>query len=319
MLEPVNDVIHALAPIADGLERSAFEIKGGRVAGIWFGAPKANPDIVFLHATGFNARTYRTLLAPIGERFRVLALDLRGHGRTELPAKTFGYTSWNRHRDDVIAVLEHFSAPVSLAGHSMGATVAMLVAARRPDLVASLALVEPVIQSSLFYAAGQVPLMPVLRRSLFPIAKAAAKRRARFPDEAGAREALRARGVFKTFTEEMLADYVGDGLRSDGGGGLTLSCSPLYEAATFCAQRHDPWAALRAIGDPIVLLRAEQHSTMSSAAYRRFSALKPQARVAVVEGAGHMLPMERPDRARAAIESAALIGRAGRRFHDMAD
>jgi pimeloyl-ACP methyl ester carboxylesterase len=317
MLAIVSDVIHAPAPAADGLERSTFEIKGGRVAGIWYGAAKANPDIVFLHATGFNARTYRSLLAPIGDRFRVLALDLRGHGRTELPAKTFGYTSWNRHRDDVIAVLEHFSAPVSLAGHSMGATVSVLVAGRRPDLVASLGLLEPVIQSSLFYAVGQLPLMPTLRRSLFPIAKAAAKRRAQFSDAASARDALRGRGVFKAFTDEVIADYVGDGFKSDGVGGLTLSCTPRYEAATFCAQRHDPWAALRAIGDPIVLLRAETNSTISNAGYRRLAALKPQARVAIVEGAGHMLPMERPDRARAAIESAALMGRAGRRFHDM--
>jgi pimeloyl-ACP methyl ester carboxylesterase len=294
-----------------------FEVKDGRVAGIWFGAAKANPDIVFLHATGFNARTYRSLLAPIGERFRVLALDLRGHGRTDLPAKTFGYTSWNRHRDDVIAVLEHFSAPVSLAGHSMGATVSMLVAARRPDLTASLSLLEPVIQSSLFYVMGALPAMPLLRRTIFPIARAAAARRAHFPDEASAREAFRGRGVFRAFSDDMIADYVGDGLRPDDVGGLTLSCAPRYEAATFCAQRHDPWAALRAIGDPIVLLRAETNSTVSTSAYRRFAALKPQARIAIVDGAGHMLPMERPDRARAAIESAALLGRAGRRFHDV--
>lgn len=317
MLHAVSDVIHAPATAADGLERSLFEIRGGRVAGIWFGAPKTNPDIVFLHATGFNARTYRTLLAPIGERFRVLAIDMRGHGRSELPAKTFGYASWNRHRDDVIAVLEHFSAPVSLAGHSMGATVAMLVAARRSDLVASLGLLEPVIQSSLFYAMGQLPLATSLRRAVFPIAKAAVKRRAHFPDEASAREGLRGRGVFKLFADEVIADYVADGLTPDDAGGLTLSCSPRYEAATFCAQRHDPWAALRAVSDPIVLLRAETNSTMSNGAYRRFAALKPHARIAIVEGAGHMLPMERPDRARAAIESAALMGRAGRRFHDM--
>jgi pimeloyl-ACP methyl ester carboxylesterase len=199
----------------------------------------------------------------------------------------------------------------------MGATVSMLVAARRPDLTASLSLLEPVIQSSLFYAAGALPLTTLLRRSFFPIAKAAAARRAHFPDEASAREAFRGRGVFKAFTEDMIADYVGDGLTLDDAGSLKLSCAPRYEAATFCAQRHDPWAALRAIGDPIVLLRAETNSTMSNSAYRRLAALKPHARVAFVEGAGHMLPMQRPDRARAAIESAALLGRAGRRFHEV--
>ncbi|HUM69725.1 MAG TPA: alpha/beta fold hydrolase, partial [Chloroflexota bacterium] len=95
------------------------------MAGIAFGAETATPDIVFIHATGFNARTYRTLLAPLGERFHVLALDMRGHGLTNLPHKLFSYTSWKRHRDDLIAVLEHFTAPVTLAGHSMGATISL--------------------------------------------------------------------------------------------------------------------------------------------------------------------------------------------------
>jgi hypothetical protein len=45
------------------LRRVTFEIPGGRMAGIAFGAEKPTPDIVFLHATGFNAHTYRALLA----------------------------------------------------------------------------------------------------------------------------------------------------------------------------------------------------------------------------------------------------------------
>jgi pimeloyl-ACP methyl ester carboxylesterase len=65
-----------------------------------------------------------------------------------------------------------------------------------------------------------------------------------------------------------------------------------------------------------VLLRGEQGSTVSPAAMHRIAALKPQARVATVEGATHMLPMERPDRVRAAIESALLMARGGKRFND---
>jgi pimeloyl-ACP methyl ester carboxylesterase len=49
----------------------------------------------------------------------------------------------------------------------------------------------------------------------------------------------------------------------------------------------------------------------------RIAAIKPDARVATVEGSGHMIPMERPDRVRAAIESAALMAQAGRKFHGM--
>lgn len=298
------------------LRRVTFEIPGGRMAGIAFGAEKPTPDIVFLHATGFNAHTYRALLEPLGERLSVLALDARGHGLTTLPARMWGYTSWRRHRDDLIAVLEHFTAPVTLAGHSMGATVSLLTAGKRTDMVAGLALIEPVILNAAGYASFQLPGAPLWMRMSMTLARGAAARRARFESRQAAVAALTGRGVFKAFPEEVIADYVADGLIEDGKGGFKLACAPKYEAATYCAQRHDPWEALRRVTDPMVLLRAEHNSTISEAAMHRVAAIKPDARVATVEGAGHMLPMERPDRARAAIETATLMAKAGRKYHD---
>jgi pimeloyl-ACP methyl ester carboxylesterase len=308
----VNDVA---APV-ESFRRVAFEIPGGRMAGIAWGAERPTPDIVFLHATGFNARTYRALLEPLGERFYVIALDARGHGLSTLAPRMWGYTSWRRHRDDLIAVLEHFTAPVTLAGHSMGATVSLLTAGKRTDLVAGLALLEPVILPAAGYAAAQIPLAPLIQRMTMPLATGAARRRARFESREAAVAGFTGRGVFKTFPEVVVADYVADGLIEDGQGGFKLACPPKYEAATYCAQRHDPWEALRRVTDPLVLLRGEQNSTISEAAMHRLAAVKADARVATVDGAGHMLPIERPDRARAAIETATLMAKAGRKYHD---
>lgn len=290
------------------------------MAGIAFGAETPNPDIVFLHATGFNARTYRTLLAPLGDRFQVWALDARGHGLTTLPDGTFGYSSWRRHRDDLIAVLEKYcTAPVTLAGHSMGAVVSLLTAGRRNDLVGALALIDPVLLPASAYAFAELPMGPAMLRYTHPLARGAAMRRNTFSDRASAVAAFSGRGVFKTFPSEVVEDYVADGLVEDGKGGFRLACKPNFEAATYCAHRHDPWAALRRVTDPLILLRAKRGSTMSEAALHKICAIKADARVATVEGASHMLPMERPDRVRSAIESAALMAQAGRKYNSGLD
>lgn len=300
----------------ENFRRVSFEVPGGRIAGIAFGAETATPDVVFMHATGFNARTYRALLQPLGERMHVLALDARGHGLSTVPARLFGYTSWTQHRDDLIAVLEHFTAPVTLAGHSMGATVSLLTAGKRTDLVNGLALLEPVVMPAAATAVVQLPFAPLMQRFSMPLARGAMNRRSHFASRYEAVKGFTGRGVLKTFPVEMIEDYVGDGVVEDGKGGFKLACRPAYEAATYCAQRHDTWGALRKVTDPLVLLRAERGSTIMEASMHRIAAIKADARVATVEGSGHMLPMERPDRARAAIESAVLMARQGRKYHD---
>lgn len=278
------------------------------------GRDAPNPDIVFTHATGLNALSYRGMLAPLGRRYHVMALDLRGHGRTQLPTPLWSYTSWRRHAEDLIALLEkHVTRPVTLAGHSLGATVSLLVAGKRPDLVSALAMIEPVIAPAHFYAAFQLPFGPHMMRALFPLARLASKRRNAFASREEAARSYEGRSIFKAFTPETLADYLADGLVEDGKGAFKLACSPAWESATFAAQRNNPWTALRRVQCPMVILRAQNHSTLRAASYHRIAALKPDARLATIEG-GHMLPMERPDRVRAAIESAVLMARGGERL-----
>ena len=78
-----------------------------------FGDPARPVDLIFVHANGFNAYTYRSLLQPLSGALRIWAPDLRGHGRTRLPARPEGRRSWKDHRDDLIALLD--AAPPELA------------------------------------------------------------------------------------------------------------------------------------------------------------------------------------------------------------
>ena len=288
------------------------------MAGIAVGDPARAPDLLFLHATGLNALTYRTLLEPLGERYHVVAVDLRGHGRTTLPAPVLTYDSWVRHRSDVIELItKHFGAALTLAGHSMGGTVSALVAGARTDLVRGVCLIEPVLFPPLLNAQFYIPGMPFVATMFSPLSRGARRRRAHFASKEEALTALKGRGFFKTWPDEMLEDYVDDGFVDDPNGGVKLACAPGYEARTFAAHRYDIWGALKRAPGPVVVLGAEHKSSMFPAARAQLEQIRPDIRMAVVEGSSHALPMEKPDRVRAAIESAMMIAHGRDRFVDL--
>jgi pimeloyl-ACP methyl ester carboxylesterase len=244
--------------------------RGGAMHALDFGPKDRAVDIVFSHANGFNARTYRTILAPLAAELRILAIDLRGHGATTLPTVVEGREGWTLFRDDLLAFLETQgqAGPVVLAGHSMGGTSSLLAAAKAPERVKALVLFDPVIF------------------------------------EEAALEAYRGRGAFRTWSEAPLADYVADGFRDTPTGEVTLACPPEWEASSYRTHNYDPWAALAESRCPIRLLRAETGST--ALLDQRLEALTADGRIVVetVAGTSHFLPMERPDLVQAALRTA---------------
>jgi pimeloyl-ACP methyl ester carboxylesterase len=194
--------------------------------------------------------------------------------------------------------------------------VSLLVAGARADLVRGACLIEPVIlprsRMTPFYAPG----FSLAMTALSPMSSGALRRRATFKSKEQACAALKGRGFFKNWSDEALSDYVEDGFVATSKG-VKLACSPLFEARTFAAHAHDPWRALERAAGPIVILRAEKNSTTSEAAARKIAAMRPDARVGVVEGSTHALPMEKPDRVRAAIESATLLSGVKDRYIDV--
>jgi pimeloyl-ACP methyl ester carboxylesterase len=98
------------------------------------------PVVVLLHGLASTRRWWDLVADRLVGAHRVVRLDLRGHGRSSAPWD--GYTI-ERLAADVAAVLEALGqSGVVLAGHSLGAAVAVKVAAVRPDLVASLSCVD---------------------------------------------------------------------------------------------------------------------------------------------------------------------------------
>jgi len=271
----------------------------GEMAVLDFGDPGRPVDLVFVHANGFNAMTYRTLLGPLSGSLRIWAPDLRGHGRTRLPTEIRGRRGWRDHRDDLIGLLDAIEGPpVVLAGHSMGGTAGLLAAAERPERVSSLVLFDPVIWTRWLTLAFNAPLLNRSARSI-PLVRNALKRRARFDSREQALAAYRGRGAFKGWPDMMLADYLTDGL-TDADGGLELACAPAWEASNYMSQGHDPWRALRRLNKPVRILKAETDSTC----HVRPGAF-PHVAVETVPSS-HFLPMLRPDLCRDALFEAAV-------------
>nr|QKW94320.1 short-chain dehydrogenase/reductase SDR [Stigmatella aurantiaca] len=107
--------------------------------------PADAPLVVCVHGILDQAASWDELAVGLVERgYRVVALDLRGHGRSGHPPSNVALTVvdflW-----DLIRVTERETRPFTLLGHSMGGAVATLFAAAYPQQVERLVLVEPVI------------------------------------------------------------------------------------------------------------------------------------------------------------------------------
>lgn len=269
------------------------------MAALDFGASDRPIDIVFLHANGFNARTYASILAPLAETVRILAVDQRGHGLSTLPAETEGRTSWDGMRDDLLALLEALDVRNAvLSGHSMGGTVTVLAQAMAPERVKSLVLFDPVVMSS-------TPPADPDAVANSPLVQGAMRRRALFPSREAVVEAYTGRGAFRTWRPQMLADYVADGFRERPDGQVELTCAPEWEASNFRSHAHDTWAAFEKAKAPIRLLRAEVGSTTRDDPHLDAMVAAGRIRMETVPETSHFLPMERPDLVQAALREAA--------------
>jgi len=107
------------------------------------GAPEDRPDaptIVFGHGLLFSGWMFRHQVEELRDDYRCVTVDWRGQG--DSPASPGGY-DMDTLAEDAIELVEHLGAgPVHWVGLSMGGMVGMRVAARRPDLVRTLILLD---------------------------------------------------------------------------------------------------------------------------------------------------------------------------------
>jgi pimeloyl-ACP methyl ester carboxylesterase len=242
-----------------------LRVQGGM--SLHYEATGDGPPLVFVHGLGSSARDWEKQLPAFRDRYRVVTFDVRGHGRSDKPPGPYGIPQFAR---DTAALIEHLGcAPAHVAGVSMGGMIALQLAADRPDLVRSLAVINstPAAPVCGWRSRWRWRLRRLLVRVLGMRAVGWVLGRRLFPDD----EHLR-REFARRWAENDHRAYLASMRAIEG------------------------WSVrerLPEIQHPTLVLTAE-HDYTSPAHKRAYAARMPDARVVVIPEARHGLPVGRP-------------------------
>ena len=120
--------------------RVEVPVAGGTLHVARAGAPDAERVVLAVHGVTGSLMVWRTVARELDERICLLAPDLRGRGQSRRLPGPYGLDA---HVADLIAVLDHVEAPSAvLVGHSMGAFLALRLAAEHPERAVAVVLVD---------------------------------------------------------------------------------------------------------------------------------------------------------------------------------
>jgi pimeloyl-ACP methyl ester carboxylesterase len=113
------------------------ELTRGRV---WYEEQGSGTPLILIHGGAVDSRFFDKNVGPLAEHFRIIAIDLWGHGRSPDREGRFTLESFSTDLAEVIERVAGGAAHV--VGHSIGAAVALDLVLRRPDLVLKLVQVS---------------------------------------------------------------------------------------------------------------------------------------------------------------------------------
>jgi pimeloyl-ACP methyl ester carboxylesterase len=263
---------------------TTIEMNGAQVA---YSDAGTGEPILLIHCSSASGNEWRSLCETLGQRFRPIAPDQWGCGRSD-PWMGRGSFNLAEEAAPILRIIDSIGIPVHLVGHSYGGAVALRVARERPQMIRSLTLVEP----SSFH---------VLRNG-------GAVEQALFCEIADVAEAVK--------EAVTTGDYWGGMARfvdywSGEGAWSTMS----HEARLKMSQRlakvvldfralFDESATLEDYGTlahRTLFLCGEHSPGPSRRIVEMLAAVMPRARIERIPGAGHMSPVTHPDAVNTAI------------------
>jgi len=249
------------------------------------------PTIVFSHANGFPAGTYRVLVdtwRAVG--YTVHAIEKYGHD------ERFPVTSnWPHLRNQLIQFVEHEAvAPVFLVGHSLGGYLSLLAASRRPELVRGVILLDsPILAGPLAKAVQFAKAMGIGER--FSPGRVSKRRRQHWPNAEAAYAHFAAKPAFARWPPEVLRDYIASGVQPiTGVEGHGLAFRREIETTIYNTVPHHMTALLRKhpLKCPLAFVGGTRSTENRQVGLRATERLT-HGRMSWVEGS-HLFPFERP-------------------------
>ncbi|WP_082106726.1 alpha/beta fold hydrolase [Micromonospora haikouensis] len=277
--------------MADGTRHVRLPGAGVRLHAARWPGPEHRPPLVVLHGIWESWRTFADCARRWSADRTVYCLDLRGHGDSDRPSTGYRFVDYAA---DVRVALAAIGPEVDLLGHSLGAAVALHVAAGttgggdagRPARIRRLVAVEP----------------PVLLPGDWPPVRADMARSWRL-----ARRPL----------DEIVAALPATATRTPGwrrmiAESLAGTADGVFRAMVDAEQGEVAWVGLlRRIATPTLAVAGDPDVAGTLLAGDRmaaFGAGLPSARVAVLPGAGHHVEIDRPACFHALVEEFLSVG-----------
>lgn len=254
---------------------------------------------VLVHGLGGSSLNWLPLLDRLDGEVTALALDLPGFG-TSPPPRDGDYTP-RGHARAVAAAIEQWrerggiNAPVDLFGNSMGGAVAVQLAARRPDLVASVTLISPALPS-VRVGRGNVHL-PVV--AIPGVGESLVRRYAAVPVEQRVQATLDACTTDPSRVPVNLRDaLVVEAADRDA---MPYATDAFLRSlrgllATFADRGPErPWRLARRVAQPVLAIYGEDDVLVDARGASRAAREFADVEVVLLDDCGHVAQMEHPD------------------------
>ncbi|CAM5438545.1 alpha/beta fold hydrolase [Streptomyces abikoensis] len=269
---------------ADPPKRSCGAGGAGEAGRSRRGGPGA---VLLLHGLMGRAAHWAETARWLSARHRAVALDQRGHGRSERPAD--GPYTRDAYIADAVAAIEALElAPAVLIGHAMGALTAWQLAARRPDLVRALVICD--MRASALGAATQREWGEWFRSWPVPFATLADVRKWFAEGDPTLERPRPARGDYYA---EIMAE------RADGWRPAFSRRQMLQARETYAHDAH--WEELALVECPALVVRGPD-GELGRAEAQEMVRVLPRGRYAEVPDAGHLVHYDQPEGWRRAVE-----------------